>query len=153
MMLVLTVATGLMAGIYFAFSVVVIKALAQLPNTEGAKAMNQINDVILKTTFMPLFFISSLWYLGLLFWNTFNPASSDPSVIWASLIYLIGMFGVTAFGNVPLNNELKRNADDSKALAASWSRYIRTWVRLNHIRTLSCIAAIVLLNYGMLPIH
>lgn len=146
MILVISIATGLMAGIYFTFSFVVIKALQQLPGNDGANAMNKINDVIVKTAFMPLFFISSLWYVGLLFWGVFYSTTGYPSYIWVSLIYLVGMFGVTVFGNVPLNNQLKDSAHDPEALAASWSRYTRAWLRLNHIRTLSCVAALVLLS-------
>lgn len=147
MILIISIATGLMAGIYFTFSFVVVKALEQLPGNDGANAMNEINDVIVKTIFMPLFFISSLWYVGLLFWGLFYSTAVSSGYIWASIIYLAGMFGVTAFGNVPLNNQLKKSAYDPQALAASWSYYTRAWLRLNHIRTLSCIAALVLLSY------
>ena len=148
MILVLSLLTGVMAGIYFAFSVVVVKALSLLPNTEGARAMNSINDVILKTWFMPLFIISSLWHAGLLVWSVFFNSVSQPHLIWASLFYLIGMFGVTAFCNVPLNNHLKLCANDAHKLTDAWDGYSRKWVALNHIRTASCAVAFFLLNYG-----
>jgi len=147
MILVLSVSTGLMAGIYFIFSIVVVKALSLLPGSDGARAMNSINDVILKTIFMPLFFISSLWYLGLFVWCIFVSSASLPHLIWACLFYLIGMFGVTAFGNVPLNNQLKLATDDPHKLLDTWQDYSRRWVNLNHVRTVSCIVALVLLNY------
>ncbi len=146
MILVLSVATGLMAGIYFTFSVVVVKALAQLPNSDGAGAMNQINEVIVKTSFMPLFMISSIGYAGLLIWSMFYSSADNSNFIWASLIYLIGMFGITILGNVPLNNKLKNSASDPINLSNTWNDYVDTWTKLNHIRTASCIAAFVLLN-------
>lgn len=145
MILALVIATALMAGIYFSFSVVVVKALAHRPGREGADAMNQINEVILKTSFMPLFFASSLLYAGLLLWSVFFSNTVQADLIAASLFYLIGMFGVTAFGNVPLNNRLKQSADDADQLLSNWRRYTRVWVKLNHLRTLSCVAALVLL--------
>jgi uncharacterized membrane protein len=55
MIVVLIVMTGLMAGVYFAFSVVVMKSLAELPAFHAAKAMNKINDVIINTVFYPFF--------------------------------------------------------------------------------------------------
>lgn len=146
MILVLSIATGLMAGIYFSFSFVVVKALAQRPGTEGAAAMNQINEVILKTSFMPLFFGSSLAYVGLLCWSLFYASSVQLDLIAASLFYLVGMFAVTVFGNVPLNNQLKHSADDADQLLSTWQRYTRTWLWLNHIRTFSCVAALALLG-------
>lgn len=146
MILVLGIATALMAGLYYSFSVVVVKALAQRPGTEGANAMNQINDVILKTSFMPLFFVSSLWYAGLLVWSVFYSNTVQLDLIGASLFYLLGMFGLTAFGNVPLNNQLKNCAGDPDQLLKTWHRYVRVWVRLNHIRSFSCVAALILLS-------
>lgn len=148
MILVLSLITGLMAGIYFTFSVVVIKALNLMPDTEGARAMNCINDVILRTWFLPLFFISSLWYAGLLIWSIFFSDGSEAHYIWASLFYLIGMFGVTAFCNVPLNNKLKLSASDSDQLTQMWKVYTRKWVALNHVRMASCIVAFALLSFG-----
>lgn len=148
MILVLSLLTGLMAGIYFTFSFVVVKALRLTPNTEGARAMNSINDVIVKTWFMPLFLISSFWYAGLLLWSVLFASASQPNLIWASLFYLVGMFGVTAFCNVPLNNHLKLCAQDSHKLAGAWGDYSRKWVALNHVRLASCIVAFMLLNYS-----
>lgn len=148
MILILSLLTGLMTGIYFTFSFVVVKALSRMPNNESARAMNSINDVIVKTWFMPLFILSSLCYLGLLIWSAFFSSGSQPHFIWASLFYLFGMFGVTAVCNVPLNNQLKLYASDSHKLTKAWDRYTRKWVPLNHVRTASCTVAFALLNYG-----
>jgi uncharacterized membrane protein len=59
----------------------------------------------------------------------------------AALIYIVGMFLVTAFGNVPHNNALKQSAQDDSALQAYWQTYMERWTHLNHIRTISCILA------------
>ncbi|GAA6136527.1 DUF1772 domain-containing protein [Arenicella sp. 4NH20-0111] len=148
MITILSLLTGLMAGLYFAFSFVVVQALCKLPGTEGAKAMNSINNVIVKTWFMPLFLISSLWYAGLLIWSIFFSHANQPHIIWACVFYLGGMLGVTAFCNVPLNNHLKNCAHDSNKLVAAWNGYGRKWVALNHVRTASCVVAFMLLNYA-----
>ena len=147
MIVLLIVITGLMAGIYFAFSVFIMKSFALLPDLHAAKAMNAINDVIVNTLFLPVFFGSTLWYAGLIVWQLADwQGQASLIMIVASIIYIVGMFAVTAFGNVPLNNALKNAAEDDSQLATTWQHYLSRWTQLNHIRTLSCIAACALLT-------
>ncbi len=47
---------GLMAGLFFAFSVSVMRALARLPAAEGIVAMQAINVAILNPVFLMAFF-------------------------------------------------------------------------------------------------
>jgi uncharacterized membrane protein len=147
MLIVLAVLTGVMAGIYFTFSVFLIKAMNELPALQAAQAMNKINDVIVNTLFLPIFFGSTLWYAGLVI-SAFADWQGQSSVlqIIAAAVYVVGMFVVTAFGNVPLNNRLKELENDDENLATYWHKYQGTWIRLNHIRTISCILALVILT-------
>lgn len=146
MITVLIVMTGVMAGIYFAFSVFIMKSLAGLPPVDGARAMNKINDVIINTVFLPLFFGSTIWYGGLIVWSIAHWGNSEPLLrIIAAVIYILGMFVVTAFGNVPLNNRLKNSEVDETTLARVWLQYLRQWTLLNHVRTVSCIVACAIL--------
>ncbi len=113
--------------------------------------MNKINDVIVNTAFLPLFFGSTLWYGGLILWSIANwQEHSSMLNIMASAIYIVGMFLVTAFGNVPLNNSLNKALSmearmDKSRLNSVWQQYLKTWTLLNHVRTISCIFACVLL--------
>ncbi len=146
MITVLIVMTGVMAGIYFAFSVFIMKSLAGLPPVDGARAMNKINDVIINTVFLPLFFGSTIWYGGLIVWSIAHWGNSESLLrIIAAVIYILGMFVVTAFGNVPLNNRLKNSEVDETTLARVWLQYLRQWTLLNHVRTVSCIVACAIL--------
>ena len=146
MITLLILMSGLMAGIYFTFSVFVMRALGDLPGVQGAAAMNRINTVIVKTLFLPLFFLSSLGFAGALIWSVLDwQADRSGLIALAAVLYLIGMFAVTAVGNVPLNNQLQAAADDEGTLLATWQRYQRDWTRLNHIRTVSCTMACALM--------
>ena len=145
--LVIVLMTGLMAGVYFVFSVVIMRSLARLPDNEGANAMNSINDVIVKTSFLPLFFVSTIAHLALLIWSLINEGFGS-AYFWASLVYVMGMFGVTLVGNVPLNNQLKASAIDQTQLAENWLIYTKKWTRLNHVRTLCCTCSLALLWLG-----
>lgn len=150
MMVVLIVLTGLMAGIYFAFSVFVMRALSELPPLQGAQAMNQINVVILKTIFLPIFFGTSLWYVGLIAWHTLHwQGMRSMLIIVAACCYIIGMFFVTALGNVPMNNQLQANANNPAALMQYWQTYRRQWTALNHVRMMTCVVSCALLTIAL----
>ncbi len=146
MSILLIVMTGLMAGIYFAFSVFIMKSLAELPVIQAAKAMNKINNVIVNTLFLPVFFGSTLWCAGLIVWSIADwQTGSSLLVVVAALVYIFGMFIVTAFGNVPMNNKLQGCESNEALLVAYWSKYQHSWTQLNHIRTISCIASCAIL--------
>ncbi|MCM2680722.1 DUF1772 domain-containing protein [Echinimonas agarilytica] len=147
MMVLLVVITGLMAGTYFAFSIFIMKSLAELPPLEAAKAMNKINDVIVTTLFLPIFFCSTIWFSGLFIWSVINWQNEQSMMLSiAAVIYVVGMLGVTVFGNVPLNNQLKVGALDDSSLVEIWQFYVLRWTRFNHIRMISCIASCALLT-------
>jgi len=65
----------------------------------------------------------------------------------ATIIYLIGTFGVTIFGNVPLNNALDRfdlESATEEETALQRANFERRWNNLNTIRTVSSTLAIML---------
>ena len=148
MLVLLIVMIGLMGGIYFSFSIFVMKALSELPALQAAQVMNRINEIIVKTLFLPLFFGSTLLSVGLMIWSFLQwQGLSSTLVIVATLIYVAGMFLVTVIGNVPLNNALQAREEDPQELVSYWSVYLKQWTRLNHIRTLSCILACFILSW------
>ncbi len=134
---------GLMAGVYFAFSAFIMTAFARITPQSGIDAMAAINDVILRSLFMPLFVGTTLGALilagvGVLRWSV--PGSAAMAL--GGVIYVIGMFGVTMVFNVPLNNELVAAAAAPDRNAPNvWSRYLVTWTRWNHVRTIASTAA------------
>ncbi|SMF15632.1 Uncharacterized membrane protein [Alteromonadaceae bacterium Bs31] len=146
MIVLLIVLTGLMAGTYFAFSVFIMKSLDALPALQAAQAMNKINDVIVNTAFLPIFFGSTLWYAGLIVWSVADWQRGESLLlVAAAFVYILGMFFVTAFGNVPLNNQLKESESHESSLALVWQLYRQKWTQLNHVRMLSCALACALL--------
>ena len=129
---------GIMAGIYFTFSVFVMKSLASISASAGIAAMQSINDVILRSAFMPLFFGTSLAAAAAVLLYAMNQDLSGG--IWMALaggIYFAGMFLCTIFFNVPLNNKLKDVDPTSSDGADVWNMYLRVWTRWNHVRTLT----------------
>lgn len=132
--------SGLMAGLFFAFSTAVMAALARLPYEQGAAAMNAVNAAILNPAFLTVFMGMALVSLALAVKAV--AGWSQPGSAWllaGSLVYLVGIFGVTAAVNVPLNDAL---AAAPAGDAQVWSRYLAEWVPWNHVRTLAGLAAL-----------
>lgn len=133
---------SVMGGIYFAFSAFVMKSFDELEKSEGMRAMQSINDVILKSFFMVLFFGTTLIAIVLIIYALTHLNDSNAIFLLASgLTYFVGMFLCTVLFNVPLNNELKAADGNSKDGQKIWDEYLVVWTRWNHVRTLSCVIA------------
>jgi uncharacterized membrane protein len=132
--------SGLMAGVYFAFSGVIMRSFDTIEASQSIAAMNAINKVILRSLFMPLFFGSTivsvlLVVFALAYWNQ----AGAGLMLVAGAVYVVGMFACTAFCNVPLNRSLMQIDPHAKNAQSFWTHYSRTWTRWNHLRTVSCL--------------
>ena len=148
-LIVLTVSavlgSGLMAGIFFTFSVFAMRALGRLPTDQGVRAMQSINIVILNPLFFLVFFGTAavsvvLVAVPLFGWNTSHPFL----LVLGGLTYLIGGLLITMICNVPLNNELENVPADSQEAADLWPSYLSRWTAWNHVRTVASLAATLL---------
>lgn len=142
---VMAICSGLMAGTYMAFSGFIMRSFARLNTAAAIAAMNTINTVILKSSFMPLFFGSSVIALLLLLvglWHWGEPGAGLATA--AGLTYGIGMFVTTAAGNVPLNNALARVSGDDEEAERTWATYLERWTRWNTVRTVASLVTLVL---------
>ena len=137
--------SGLMAGVYFAFSGFIMKAFDTLETTQSVTAMNAINEIILRSLFMPVFFASSiisllLIALALVYWDE----AGAGMVLVAGLVYFTGMFVCTIVFNVPLNNALSRLDPTSDNAQQAWFHYLKNWTKWNHLRTVSSLVTCTL---------
>src|SRR5581483_2446582 len=133
---------GVNGGLFFAFSVFVMKALGRIAPASGIAAMQSINVAVLNPAFFAAFFgtavLSALALIaGLMAW----PGAGARYLVVGALLYLAGTIAVTMFCNVPLNNELARVAPDGAEGAGLWQRYLAEWTAWNHVRTLASLAA------------
>ncbi len=104
---VAAIGCGLVAGIFFAFSTFVMKALARIPSADGIAAMQSINIVVINPWFMGAFFGTALACLVLVVSPLFRlNESSAIDLLIGSLLYLIGTIAVTMVFNVPRNDAL-----------------------------------------------
>ena len=137
--------SGLMAGVYFAFSGFIMKAFGKLEIALSIAAMNAINETILRSLFMPVFFGSSITSVLLIIvaFAQWGKVGSGLTLI-AGAVYFLGMFICTVVFNVPLNNRLAGLNKDSANAQKVWSHYFKTWTKWNHLRTISSLVTCVL---------
>ncbi len=148
-LLVLTATTtALTAGLFYAFSCSVNLGLARLSNAEYIAAMRSINRAIQNPIFFAAFFGAPILLPLSVFLHYGQPLSVR---FWfllaATIIYLIGTFGITIFGNIPLNNSLDRfdlQAASEAEITAQRASFEGRWNNLNTIRTVSSTLAIML---------
>ena len=140
-----TISAGLMAGVYFAFSAFIMRSLDQLGPVKAADAMNAINEVILHSWFMLLFFGSTLLYFLIV---VVAVVSAELTARWLLLsggvIYSLGMFFCTAIFNVPLNNRLAQVENDNSKKVEIWTLYFERWTKWNHLRGVCSLIAMIL---------
>lgn len=141
---------GLVAGIFFAFSTFVMKALAQQPPAQGIAAMQSINITVINPLFMLAFLgtgVTCLFLAVSLLLKWHQPGSAY--LLIGSLLYLVGTVLVTIVFNVPLNDALAIVKPDSTDGANLWSSYLTNWTFWNHVRTAAALAAATLLTLAL----
>ncbi|MEM8533601.1 MAG: anthrone oxygenase family protein [Chloroflexota bacterium] len=142
--LVATIGSGLMAGLFFVFSVCVMQTLAERPDHEGMAMMQTINITIINPTFLIVFLGTATVCVSILFftfgqWN--NPGASYAFV--GSLLYLIGSLFITAVYHVPKNNALGSVSPTTPDSASLWANYLTSWTVGNHVRAIMTLAAMI----------
>ncbi|MCX4761184.1 DUF1772 domain-containing protein [Streptomyces sp. NBC_01275] len=140
--LVGALATGLMAGVFCAFSLLVMRGLAALPPAQGVAVMNAINTSAMTPAFMVLF-LGSAVVCAVIAVVTFVLWPDDGTVhlLLGSALYLFGSFGVTVVANVPRNDTLMKLEPGTPEAAAYWPTYVREWTRWNHVRAVASATA------------
>ena len=134
--------SGLIAGVFFIFSVAIIWAFERLPASEGIAAMQSIIIVIVNPIFLGVFigigvvcFVLAIRSLGR--WE-------QPGSAWllaGCLLYLIGSIGVTMVFNVPMNLRLAAADPASSAGQEIWAHFLTNWTVWNHVRMIASLAA------------
>lgn len=135
--------TVLLTGLFYGYSCSVINGLGNLQDTTYLQSFQSINKSIQNPYFF-VSFIGSLFMLPLSTWLSYkncNPATFY-LLLSATLIYTIAVFGVTIFGNVPLNEQLAKFAISTATtneIAAMRKAFEKPWNLYHNIRTIASI--------------
>jgi uncharacterized membrane protein len=143
--LVTALATALMAGFFWSFSVVVMDGLRLLPPLEAMRAMQAINAAVRNALFALGFFGTPILCLLVLL-AVVLPAGrgvGGPVAASGAALYIALAFVVTFARNIPLNEALA-----AATSAEQWNALLAPWVSWNHVRTAGSMAAACLLALG-----
>lgn len=127
------VGAGLVAGLLFAFSAGVMAALGRLPAGDGAAAMRSVNAAVLNPLFLGVFGGAGVAVVA-----AAVASGGAAAVVGAAVLHVVGVLGVTAAVNVPLNDALAADR-------VPWERYLLRWTRWNHVRAGAATVALGLL--------
>ena len=135
--------SALVMGLLYGYACSVNPGLGKLADGEYIRAMQSINREI-QNGFFFISFMGSLIILPATAWYVKSHAS--PACFYlmlaASIVYIVGVMGVTAFGNIPLNNTLDK-FDVSNASAAQITAqkilFQSAWNKYHLIRTIASI--------------
>jgi uncharacterized membrane protein len=132
---------GVVGGVFFAFSVFVMKALDRLPPSKGITAMQSINTAAPTPWFMLALFGTGLACVTLAISALFR--LDQPDAVYhlvGGALYLVTIVLTIVF-HIPRNDALAVFDPDSTDAASYWNYYVSAWTAWNHVRTLASIAA------------
>ena len=141
---------AMMAGVFFAFSGFVMKALARLQPAQGVAAMQAINVAAVTPAFMAALFGTAVACGVLAAWALFAwDERFAPYLLVGSALYLVGTILLTIAYHVPRNEALARVEPHCADAESHWTRYLSGWTVWNHVRAAAALAAAATLTLAL----
>ena len=144
-----TLSTGLVAGLMYSYSCSINPGLGRLTDIEYLRAMQSINRAILNPVFF-MTFMGTLVLLPISTWLSYDSARFG-YFLAATIVYAVGVFGVTIAGNVPLNEALDKfniGAASTEQLSLQRSLFEQKWNMFHVIRTVANVLSALLAILG-----
>ena len=149
--IVLTVAattTGVNAGLFFAYQVSIIPAFKTLSDRDYIAAMQAINAAIQNPVFLSNFLGTVFFLPAAAYLHRSKPASlRSKLLLGATLLYIVGTFGITADANVPLNDMLAQfslHSSTPQQVAKVRAGFEGPWNTWHLMRTIASVGSLVL---------
>jgi uncharacterized membrane protein len=140
--LVAALGCGLAAGVFFAFSSFVMKALSKVEPAQGVATMQAVNVAAERPAFMLELLGTAAACAALAFAAVVERHAPYAGWLLAgSVLYLLGAIGLTAAYHVPRNNALEAVEPTTAGARSLWTGYVPSWTRWNHVRTAATLAA------------
>jgi uncharacterized membrane protein len=141
--------SGLIAGLFYGYSCSVNIGLGKLTDIEYLRAMQSINRSILNPVFFSSF-MGTILLTGIAAWMQFSYGRmySFYFLLSGLAVYLVAVFGVTAFRNVPLNQTLAAfrfdNASETQIHEVR-EKFEGPWNRYHAVRTVASVVSFMLI--------
>ncbi|MBY3463956.1 DUF1772 domain-containing protein [Rhizobium laguerreae] len=132
------IGSGLVAGIFFAFSTFIMTAFSRIPTEQGIAAMNSINVTIVRSPFMGLFVPTAILCLVIAVLTLIDWRGGASFLMLAGAgLYIFAAFLSTIIFNVPMNDALAKVGGNGTEAVQLWTTYLRVWTWWNHVRTIA----------------
>lgn len=149
-----TVATGLVAGLFYAYACSVMPGLGRSSDRTFVESMQRINVAIINGWFLVVFVgglvlivLAAVLHLG---------EDGRPALPWIMAAFVLygAVLVITGTVNVPLNNELAAagEADQISDVHAVRERFEARWVRWNVVRAVVSTAAVASLTWALVQV-
>ena len=139
---------GLLAGLYFAFTVAVVPGLSAGRDEAFVEGFRSINAVILNGWFLSVFALAPVTAIVVAVWSALAGFPGTWALVTAAAFAAATMLITVAF-NVPLNDALAAAVPDSaETYRLAREAFEDPWARWNMARTLTGTAALLLLAVG-----
>jgi uncharacterized membrane protein len=138
------VGAGLSAGVYLAFSTLVMGGIRRLTPSQAISAMNGINKAAPANPLLMLVLFGTGVVCVLLMISGFRHRD-DPAAAWqiaGAALFLIGML-ITIMYHVPHNDQLMKVDPSTTGANTIWNHYYQPWLAWNHARTLASLGGTV----------
>ena len=134
-------ASCLVAGVFLSFSDFTMRSLKLATPEAASQTMQILNREVFRSAFIVLLVgmapVAAIIGGLAVAWP---PQTGLEEIILGSLSYVLGVFCVTMFGNVPKNKKLAAMADGSPEAQAYWPTYHKGWMFWNHVRMIFSLA-------------
>jgi uncharacterized membrane protein len=146
-----TVSTGLMAGVFFAYSISFMRGLVRSDDRTFVTAFQNVDRAIINPVFLSIFLgtlvisvLATIVHVGQ------DGRSVLPWIIAATVLYL-AVFVITVRVHVPLNNAIKAAGDPDRIdVTATRERFNESrWMGWNAVRTVLTVAALTCLAVAL----
>lgn len=142
LLIALAMATGLIAGVFLAFSDFVMKSLFAAQPAAGTEAMQIINRKVYSSIFMVLLVgMIPVSVAVAVFAYLYLSAPASGYLIAGGILYFFGVFVVSAIGNIPMNKRLEAMQQGGVDAQTYWPHYVTGWVYWNHLRWINALGA------------
>lgn len=147
-LIITTLSLGLMAGLFYSWSISVTPGLAKISDANYLQAFQSMNRAILNPAFF-IFFFGLVILLPLISFLSYKSQLSAEFwyILSATILYMAGIMAVTFLGNVPMNNTLEVlqiQSMNAGEMASFRLGFESKWNNLNMIRTICSSLSFVL---------
>jgi uncharacterized membrane protein len=138
--------TGLVGGVFFAYSTFTMSGIRRLPGTDGLRTMQQINRAADSSAPLVLALFGTGSICILLGIGAVRDIHTPTSALHlaAGLLYIVGALGLTIAFHVPRNNALQLTDPTAPGAMDKWQHYATVWTAGNHVRTIASLASAVI---------